>query len=169
MAPRSPATMQPSMDNETPASPALTLTERIEADAQRLYEEPLLTASERKAERKRAFVTLIADGLNFMEACEALHLDRSTAFRWRQADPEFAQACRDALKVSIEKLEAEAERRALHGSDKLLMFLLERRAPDKYHIAQKLEHSGSVDLAAAVMAARRRANGDATPSIDDLT
>lgn len=139
--------MRPSMDNETPAPAALpTFTERLEAEAHRLYEEPLLAASERKAERKRAFVTLIADGLNFMEACEALHMDRSTAFRWRQSDPEFAQACRDALKVSIERLEAEAERRALNGSDKLLMFLLERRAPDKYHIAQKHEHQGAVPV-----------------------
>lgn len=127
-------------------SPAQTLTERVEHDAARLFGEPLLTASERKAERKRAFAELIAQGLNFTEAAEAVHVDRATAFRWRQQDPEFAQVCRDALKISIERLEHEAERRALNGSDKLLMFLLERRAPEKYHIAQKMEHSGGVSL-----------------------
>lgn len=156
-------------EDQQPHAPAASLTERIEAEAQRLYNEPLLTASERKAERKRAFVELLAGGCNLTEAAEAIHVDRATAFRWRQEDAEFAQACRDAFKVSIDVLKREAERRALKGSDKLLMFLLERYDPEKFHLAQKLEHSGAVDLASAVLAARRRASSrteDSEPGSD---
>lgn len=155
--PTMPQTMDTTTDPQADMlAPALTPIERVEAEDQRLYNEPLRTAAERKAERKRVFAELIATGCSFNEAAEALGVNRVTAFRWRQEDPEFAQACRDALKVSINVLKAEAERRAIRGSDKLLMFLLERYAPDQFHIAQKMEHSGAVDLASAVLAARRR-------------
>jgi len=127
-------------------SPALTYTERQEHDAARLFNEPLLTASERKAERKRAYVELIGSGCNHSEAAEGVGVDRATAFRWRQEDPEFAQACRTALRASIDVLKAEAERRALKGSDKLLMFLLCNYAPEQFSDKQKVEHSGGVSL-----------------------
>ncbi len=145
---------------------ALTYAERTEAEAQRLYNEPLLTAQERKAERKRAYVELIASGCNHTEAAEGVGVDRATAFRWRQEDPEFAQACRTALRAGIDVLKAEAERRALKGSDKLLMFLLERYDPQTFHLAQKLEHSGAVDLAGAVLAGRKRASVTDEPGSD---
>jgi hypothetical protein len=128
-----------------PHAPALTHTERTEAEAHRLYEEPLLTADQRKAERKRAFVDLHAEGLTYSECAAALNLDRSTAYRWRREDPEFAQACATAFKTSIERLEQHVEKRAFQN-DKVAMWLLERRAPDKYNISQKVEHSGGVSL-----------------------
>lgn len=149
-------------------SPAQTLTERIEQEDARLFSEPLPTASQRKVERKRVFVELMASGCSFTEAAEGVGVNRVTAFRWKQEDPEFAQACRTALRIGVDVLKAEAERRALKGSDKLLMFLLERYDRETFHIAQKLEHSGQVDLAAAVLAARRRTGGtgDSEPGSD---
>lgn len=151
--------------DEHPHAPALTPVERIEAEAQRLYNDPLPTASERKAERKRAFIELCADGLNYSEAAEALGVHRLTAYNWRREDPAFEQACRDAFKTSVERLEQHVEKRAFQ-SDKVAMWLLERRAPEKYHIAQKLEHSGAVDLAGAVLAGRRRAAVSDEPGSD---
>jgi hypothetical protein len=155
------------MDEPTPGdNPAPTPTERQEHEDNRLYEAPLLTAKERKAERKRAFVELIASGCNFTEAAEALGVHRITAFQWRREDPGFNAECMQALRVSIDMLKKEAERRAIRGSDKLLMFLLERYDPEKFHLAQKLEHSGAVDLAGAVLAARRRGNVGSEPGSD---
>lgn len=155
-------------EDDTPPSqsPIGALTERIEQDAARLYDEPLLTPQQRKAERKAAYVELIASGCSHSEAAEGVGVDRATAWRWRQNDPEFARACGEALKVNIETLKREAERRAIRGSDKLLMFLLERYDPSQFHLAQKLEHSGTVDLASAVIAARRRAGAEDEPGAD---
>ena len=57
-------------------------------------------------------------------------MGRSTAYLWRREDPEFAAKWDDAVADGIDLLEDEARRRALEGSDKLLMFLLERRRPE---------------------------------------
>src|SRR6187551_2053855 len=94
--------------DEQPHAPALTPIEREEAEQHRLFEAPLLTAKERKAERKRAFVELIASGCNFTEAAEALGVHRVTAFQWRREDPVFNAECMQALRVSIDLLKKEA-------------------------------------------------------------
>lgn len=110
--------------------------------------------------QRRVFLELIAEGSNIGEACAALGVNRSTVFRWRKDDPGFNAAVLRAFVANIEGLKREAERRAMKGSDKLLMFLLCNYAPDQFSNTQKLEHSGAVDLANAVLAAR----GRATPS-----
>lgn len=133
-----------------------TPTERAERSAQQLFGEALPTVAQRKAEHKAAFVELITSGCNFAEAAEALGIDRSTAFRWRQQDADFAQACRDAFKASVDVLKREAERRAMKGSDKLLMFLLCNYAPEQFSNTQKVEHSGELSIAQAIVAARKR-------------
>jgi len=48
-------------------------------------------------------------------ACEAAGVDRSTAWRAREADPEFADAEREAMEEGIDKAEAEAFRRGVVG------------------------------------------------------
>jgi hypothetical protein len=141
---------------DAPDDALLTDTERAEREAAHLFGAPLPTQEQRTKATQKAFLDLLAEGCNFTEANAALGINRATSFRWRQTDPEFAQACRVAFKVSLDKLKAEAERRAVNGSDKLLMFLLERYDPAQFHIAQKLEHSGAVDLANTIIAARSR-------------
>lgn len=102
------------------------------------------------------YLMALAEGCSRREACEAAGIARATEWRWRQ-DPEFARQAGECMRVTLPKLEAEAERRALKSSDKLLMFLLERKDPAKYNLAQKVEHSGASDLVAAIYAARGRA------------
>lgn len=48
-------------------------------------------------------------------ACEASGVDRTTAWKNRNADPEFAAACDEAMQEGIDKAEKEAYRRAVHG------------------------------------------------------
>lgn len=51
-------------------------------------------------------------------ACEACGIERSTAYRRRDSDPEFAAAWDDAMEQGIDKAEQEAFRRAVEGTDK---------------------------------------------------
>jgi transposase-like protein len=112
-------------------------------------EEPTFNPDEpedQRSARRAVLVELIAEGSNLSEAARAVGINRSTLFRWRQADPEFDKAIRSAFVASVEALKREAERRAMNGSDKLLMFLLCNYAPDQFSNLQKLEHSGSLNV-----------------------
>lgn len=50
-------------------------------------------------------------------ACEAAGVDRSTAWRARESDPDFADAEREAMEEGVDKAEAEAFRRGVVGFD----------------------------------------------------
>jgi hypothetical protein len=65
----------------------------------------------------------LARGVSPTSAANAAGVGRSTAYLWRQEDREFAAKGDEAVAVGIDRLETEAYRRALEGSDKLLMFL----------------------------------------------
>lgn len=140
--------------------------ERAETDAQRVFGDAMTLPEQRKALRKEAAIEMMSFGVSMSEIAEAIGVDRATFFRWRKDDPEFNAKLLAKLVINKDMLQAEAERRALRGSDKLLMFLLERYDPEKFHLAQKLEHSGAVDLASAVLAGRRRTGADSEPGSD---
>lgn len=124
-------------------------------------------------ERKAAFcAALAASGGNVSRACEAVDIARMTAYEWREADGEFAAAWDRAKAIGLDALEDEATRRAFEGFDKpivhqgiitetvkeysdtLAIFLLKGGKPEKYK--DRVEHSGQVDIAARIVAARKR-------------
>jgi hypothetical protein len=79
------------------------------------------------------------------EACRAAGIARWTAYRReRQRSERFALAWADAEQEITDALEAEAYRRALDGSDRLLMFLLRALRPEKYSERYQLQHSRTV-------------------------
>ena len=92
-----------------------------------------------KAERAEEFLRLLGEGLTVRKAAAASYLNYVTLYRRRKEDPAFAKRWEDAQRISIPRLETEAFRRAMLGSDKLLMFVLERRAPHLYGARQALE------------------------------
>lgn len=51
-------------------------------------------------------------------ACDAVGIERSTAYRAREADEQFAKDWDDAMEVGIDRAEAEAFRRAVEGTEK---------------------------------------------------
>lgn len=114
-------------------------------------------AASRKAARQ-IFIATLMEGNNISEAARESGIARSTAYEWLK-DPVFAAEVDQARVVTVQKLEKEAHRRAVRGSDKLLMFLLQAHDPKKYKPAEKLEHSGAVELATAILAARKRVPG----------
>lgn len=79
-----------------------------------------------------AFLTALAAGQSVTAAAEAAGIDRKTAYRWRDAEPDFADAWEDALEDGTDRLEDEALRRAYNGSDTMVIFLLKARRPKKY-------------------------------------
>ena len=87
---------------------------------------------------------------NVSEAARAATICRSRVYECRQRDPVFAAAWADAQEEAADRLEMEAFRRAVEGigedrffkgdvvgrvtrySDRLLMFLLKARRPDRF-------------------------------------
>ena len=129
---------------------------RIKDRAQRIARNP---AS--KPTYQRRMLEALALGMSPMRAANAAGVGRSTAYLWRQEDPEFAAKWDEAVAEGIDRLEDEAFRRAVKGvkrpvyrggvlvgeiteySDRLLMFLLKRRRPEVY--ARSHDASRKVD------------------------
>lgn len=110
----------------------------------------------------------MASGGNVSRACQAVDIDRTTPYTWRDEDEEFASAWEKAKQWGAEALEDEARRRAYEGTDKpvfylggqvgtireysdtLAIFLLKGAMPEKYRDNTKIEHSGSLTLEKAL-------------------
>lgn len=95
-----------------------------------------------KANAIRTFVERLTRGETITAASKAAGVCRKTAYNWRDSDKEFAEAWDDAIEVGTEKLETEATRRALDGSDTLLIFLLKARRPKVYRERVSTEVTG---------------------------
>ncbi len=113
-------------------------------------------APETLSERKELFLGYIEGGARYNEAAEKIGLSRMQAWRWKKQDPVFVKRLEAARKVSVAKLRQEAERRAMAGSDKLLVFLLCNYAPEQFQERQTVDHRGKVDLAGTIAQARKR-------------
>jgi len=88
------------------------------------------------------FIELYAQLGVVMLAARGAGVDRSMPYRLRQESQSFAQAWEDAREASIQALEAEARRRAMTGSDRLLQFLLKAARPAMYRENYRVEHVG---------------------------
>jgi len=129
--------------------------------------------------KRAAFLSVLAECCNVGRACAAVGITRVCAYEWRSKDPAFTKAWEQALQIGLSALEDEAHRRAFEGvddpvfhqgeqcatikkySDTLAIFLLKAHNPDKYRDNAKLELSGRVEVADAIMAARMRMDKDA--------
>jgi hypothetical protein len=91
---------------------------------------------------RETFLRILEETCNVTEAARAAGFDRSTAYRWRDEDPAFAEAWKQAEEAAADKLEQVAFERAKGGqSDRMLEILLKGHRP-KYREKQRLEHSG---------------------------
>ncbi|MBP6010789.1 MAG: helix-turn-helix domain-containing protein [Alphaproteobacteria bacterium] len=64
-----------------------------------------------------AFFAALENGHNVRAACEAAGYARSTVYRWRREDDDFAKLWLEALGVAADLLEEEADRRGRDGYD----------------------------------------------------
>jgi hypothetical protein len=122
--------------------------------------------TKKTSKKVKAFLETLRLTANVSKSCQAVLIDRSTAYRWREEDEEFAKAWDEAIEAGYDDLEEEARRRAFEGiirkkfdkgepvidpltgeqyyereySDTLTIFLLKGGRPDKYR--ERYEHSG---------------------------
>jgi hypothetical protein len=64
-----------------------------------------------------AFIEAFEKTALIEHACRAARIPEATVRRWRKEDPDFAERYEDAIRYSLERIEAEALRRAVDGVD----------------------------------------------------
>lgn len=90
----------------------------------------------------RTFLDLFAQSGNVMLSARGAGVDRSTPYELRGRDEAFAAAWSEADRAATMVLEAEARNRAMKGSDRLLIFLLQARDPARYRPNYRVELTG---------------------------
>lgn len=91
---------------------------------------PIEEARIKKA--KAAWLATYRGGGTREEAAKKAGVSRRTFYRWLELDEEFRREVDDAKEESTERLEDEAFRRAMAGSDTMLIFKLKARRPEIY-------------------------------------
>ena len=98
-----------------------------------------------KAERLAwvpAFLETLKDTGNVRASAQAADVNRSTAYKTRNADPDFSRAWDVAMEDAIDVLEYVARQRAVrekNPSDLLLIFLLKAHRPEKFSDRVKVD------------------------------
>ncbi|GIV16005.1 MAG: hypothetical protein KatS3mg022_3422 [Armatimonadota bacterium] len=105
---------------------------------------------------REKFLAALARGCSVSQAARLAGVSRQHAYRCRQRSNTFAQQWEDAWEQGTDALEDEAVRRALAGSDTLLMFLLKARRPEKYRDNVRVEHDASREMLDALEEAIKR-------------
>lgn len=113
---------------------------------------------------REKFLETLAQTCNVSEAAREAGFSRRTAYEWRDDDENFAAEWKVAEDEAADKLEREAWRRAVEGtdkpvtyqgkimasykeySDKMLEILLKAHRPDKFKERVATEHSGDVTV-----------------------
>lgn len=117
---------------------------------------------EYRAEWEPVFLETLAQNCNVKAACASAGIERSTAYKRRKADNDFAESWDDAIDDGVDALAAEARRRAAEGtrrgiwhqgvrvgeeieySDTLIIFLLKAHRPevyrDNYDVAKNVDN-----------------------------
>lgn len=118
---------------------------------------------------REKFIKELAKRANVSDAAKAAAIDRTTAYRWREAEPDFKERWDEAIETAIDAMEREAHRRAFTGikkpivgrvgkdkdgivthvteySDGLATLLLKAHRPEKYRERQEVAHTGKVEV-----------------------
>jgi hypothetical protein len=91
----------------------------------------------------------IAGGATLSDAADHAGCGRGAVWEWRRDDPVFAKDFEQAYSLGTDVLEKEATRRAMEGSDLLLLFLLKSRNPARFN-RRMLEAVPAPEAAAAL-------------------
>ena len=93
-------------------------------------------------EKRRLFIDALQNSGNIRASCRPAGISRSTAYVWRNKWATFAAEWDEALEDACDVLEAEARRRGMSISDRLLMFLLKAHRPEVFGDKQEVKISG---------------------------
>jgi hypothetical protein len=103
----------------------------------------------KRQEIKRDFLTILRSTANVLHAAKACKIPTAIAYIWRAEDPEFAFKWDKIIEAEmLPHLEAEAIRRAINGSDTLMMFMLKALNRSKYDdkLAEKAAERPSITI-----------------------
>jgi hypothetical protein len=100
---------------------------------------PSTTRARAIARWRAAFLKALRETPSVKHACLAAGIDRSTAYRHRQEDEDFAAQWLDAIQGSVDQLEAKAFAMALAGDSNLITFLLRCHKPEIYNPSTKVD------------------------------
>lgn len=126
-----------------------------------------------RTEQNRAnFLAALRETGRITTAAQIVGHSRNTLYEWKLDDPDFALEWEAAFTQAADSLEDEAVRRAMSGSDLLLIFLLKGLKPDRYREQRHLtiEQRLSVDVRGMSVAdirtrlAELRAEQDGSPA-----
>ena len=93
---------------------------------------------------QRRFLTAYSHTANLTAAASVARCCRQTHYLWLN-DPNYAAAFEVVKEVAVEMLEGEARRRAMKGSDVLLIFLLKGHRPETYRDRHQLDVAAKLD------------------------
>ncbi len=82
----------------------------------------MVSHTDRTAKKKQAFLAALAETANVLKSSEIAKIARRTAYDWKSADSEFADAWERALDIGTDALEDEAVRRAVEGIDEPVFY-----------------------------------------------
>jgi hypothetical protein len=94
---------------------------------------------------QRRFLTAYAECGNITRAAAVAKITRRPHYDWLAAEPDYVRAFKEAGDTAADRLVEEARRRAMVGSDVLLIFLLKGLRPETYRDNHHLTFKGKVD------------------------
>ena len=115
--------------------------------------EAAVTPTKRTPERVRAALAAYRKYGTVRQAARKIGIGRSTWYDWLEADPELFREFVAASEDVVDELEEEAIKRAKHGSDALLTFLLRAKRPQVYRERVQVESGLSREELMQFMAA----------------
>ena len=95
--------------------------------------------------KKSAFLAAFCECGNVSKSTKAAKINRTTHYQWLKDDPEYAAAFSEAEQIAVAELEDEARKRAMKGSDLLMIFLLKHLKPERYRERLETKVSGTVE------------------------
>lgn len=137
--------------------------------------------TKRTRKKDERFFAALSEGLPVRAALDRSGYGRTAVYQWRREDPEFARRWECAIDDAVEAMEAEADRRAMEGtekpvfyqgakcgtireySDTLLIFRLKALKPEKYRDRFEHQVDMKIDLVDRLKQARERAAGTWSP------
>ena len=97
---------------------------------------PVSNVTSKTRDWQDRFLSLLESTFSVSAAASGAGIDRRTAYRHKDSDPEFSARWESALANAIDSLEEAAYKRAREMSDTLAIFLLKTRRPDLYRDRQ---------------------------------
>lgn len=103
-----------------------------------------MTASKATPKKRQQFCDVLAAGGSVTKAAATIHINRMTAYRWRERDKGFAKDWDDAIERGTDLLEDVAIERAMDKSDTMLIFMLKARRPEKFKERYEAAFTGNI-------------------------